>query len=278
MRGMRVLGVYREKIFSPGKVTEDAAILDTTMVELSRAGYACSVMEGECLEDMTDRPAIVLSMAQSERSLALLEEWEKKGARVVNSVSSIRNTYRKPLIGLLEKARLPIPSSRILPLQQAAGCVSFDASVSYWLKRGDVHAVQQRDVVKVDSKEEMEQALHHFRRQGIEHVLVQAHVCGEVIKFYGVSRGGHFSAFLASSGDDVTSKAGNLASLAQRSAEAVGLEVYGGDSILSLEGEMILIDINDWPSFSRCRGVAARGIAQYVDQTCKGGVHGLSSH
>ncbi len=35
MKSATVLGIYREQIFSPGKVSDDAAILDATLAELS---------------------------------------------------------------------------------------------------------------------------------------------------------------------------------------------------------------------------------------------------
>jgi glutathione synthase/RimK-type ligase-like ATP-grasp enzyme len=277
MRDVTLLGVYRERVFSPGKIREDAAILDATLTELSRTGYKTAVAEPEDLERFSGRPAYVLGMAQSHRALDILENWQKQGTRIINSVSSIRNTYRKPLLSLLAKACLPIPSSQMIQVEEAERGISFGASDSYWLKRGDVHATKPGDVAKVTSKEELIRALQHFRRQKIEEVLVQEHVGGEVIKFYGVGKGQYFRAFLASNGEEVTAKMKALSTLALRSAETVGLEIYGGDSILTHKGEMILIDLNDWPSFSRCCNSAAKGIAEYVTHACKGGFNGLPS-
>ena len=233
--------------------------------------------EPKDLERFSGRPAYVLGMAQSHRALDILENWQKQGTRIINSVSSIRNTYRKPLHSLLAKACLPIPSSQMIQVEEAERGISFGASDSYWLKRGDVHATQPGDVAKVTSKEELIRALRHFRRQKIEEVLVQEHVGGEVIKFYGVGKGQYFRAFLASNGEEVTDKMKALSTLAHRSAETVGLEIYGGDSILTHKGEMILIDLNDWPSFSRCCNSAAKGIAEYIMHVCKGGFNGLPS-
>ena len=277
MRDVTLLGVYRERVFSPGKVREDAAILDATLTELSRTGYKTAVTEPEDLERFSGRPAYVLGIAQSHRALDILENWQKQGTRIINSVSSIRNTYRKPLHSLLAKACLPIPSSQMIQVEEAERGISFGASDSYWLKRGDVHATHPGDVAKVTSKEELIRVLQHFRRQKIEEVLVQEHMGGEVIKFYGVGKGQYFRAFLASNGKEVTAEMKALSTLAHRSAETVGLEIYGGDSILTHKGEMILIDLNDWPSFSRCCSSAAKGIAEYITRVCKGGFNGLPS-
>ncbi len=277
MKDTTWLGVYRESIFSPGKVREDAAILDATMTELSRRGYPTAATEAKDLDRFSGRPAVVLTMAQSRRALDVLENWERHGTRIVNSVSSIRNAYRKPLISLLAQARLPLPTSRIIPAEEVEWSLSFERSSVYWLKRGDVHATQPKDVAKVTTREELVQALCHFRSQRIDEVLVQEHVSGQVIKFYGVGKGCYFRAFLASNGEDITAGMKPLSTLAYRSAEAVGLEIYGGDCILTEKGEILLIDLNDWPSFSRCCRSAAEEIAQYTIGVYKGGFHELPS-
>jgi len=45
------------------------------------------------------------------------------------------------------------------------------------------------------------------------------------------------------------------------SAEALGLEVWGGDALFD-GNEFAIVDFNDWPSFSRVRDEAARAIAR----------------
>jgi glutathione synthase/RimK-type ligase-like ATP-grasp enzyme len=258
-----LLGVYRERIFSPGKIQEDAGILEATLAELSRSGYETSAAEAGNLE-RSKRPACVLSMAQSDSALHILEGWQKKGTRVINSVSSVRNSYRKPLISLLAKGNFPVPLGQILPLEEVERRIPFGALTSYWLKRGDVHATRSEDVVRVTSKEELVRAIDYFHRHQIGEVLIQEHVGGEAVKFYGVGAGEYFRAFQSSSGDEITLQMEHLAVLACKSAEAVGLEIYGGDAIITEKGEVVLVDLNDWPSFSWCCQPAAKSIAQYV--------------
>ena len=45
MKPPSLLGIYREQIFSPGKVGDDAAIMDATMEELSRRGWEVSTRQ-----------------------------------------------------------------------------------------------------------------------------------------------------------------------------------------------------------------------------------------
>jgi len=274
MSNMTVLGIYREQIFSPGKVRDDAAILDATLIELSCLGYEVLALQSEALDTLWTRPACTLTMAKSDRALKILEEWQKSGTRVINSTRSIRNCYRKPLIHLLEEGHFPLPLSQFLPLEEVEQEISFRSSTQYWLKRWDTHAIERADVAKVTSKEELMRALQHFRSRKIKEIVVQEHVEGEAIKFYGVGRDRYFGAFLASSGEEITSQVKELSTIARRSAEAVSLEIYGGDAIMTRQGGVVLIDLNDWPSFALCCQAAARGIAKYVASVFEGGLHG----
>jgi D-alanine-D-alanine ligase-like ATP-grasp enzyme len=45
---------------------------------------------------------------------------------------------------------------------------------------------------------------------------------------------------------------------------ALGLEVYGGDAIVTPAGEIFLIDINAWPSFALYREEASLQIARLL--------------
>jgi glutathione synthase/RimK-type ligase-like ATP-grasp enzyme len=277
---MTLLGVYREKVFSPGKVREDAAILDETLKALSRMGHTFHTLEAEALGRLaidfntpgrtrTDTQQgrgnlCILTMAQSARALEILEVQQKRGAKIINSIASVRNSYRKPLIRLLKDAGLPIPRSEIVATEEAEDRVSFQGTGSYWLKRGDVHAVEAGDVERVGSPEELTAAICHFKERKIGEILVQEHVEGDVIKFYGAGTKSYFSAFLASTGEEISSTAGQLRRLARQAAEAIGLEIYGGDAVVTPKRDVTLIDFNDWPSFSRCRDSAAHSIAGYI--------------
>jgi D-alanine-D-alanine ligase-like ATP-grasp enzyme len=55
-----------------------------------------------------------------------------------------------------------------------------------------------------------------------------------------------------------------LQTVTQRAAAAIGLEVYGGDAIITPAGEIFLIDINAWPSFALFREEAAPRLAAWM--------------
>lgn len=266
---MRFLGVYRERMFSPGRVLDDAAIMDDTLALLAHHGHEVHAVEAESLDGGSDDVDCVLTMGQSERTLAILEKSGGRGVRIVNPVTSIRLCRRATFIRLLAHAGLPLPRGEITTPEDARRRIVFNAPKAYWVKRGDVHKIEPGDVVKVASQGELEAALGHFLRKHINPIVVQEHVEGEAIKFYCISAGPaaaapYFAAFPEGGETAITDNLAELRSLAERAAAATGLEVYGGDAVITPEGRVVLIDLNAWPSFSRCRAMAAQRIAGFA--------------
>jgi glutathione synthase/RimK-type ligase-like ATP-grasp enzyme len=262
---MIVLGIYREKTFSPGRVDDDARIMDMTVADLAFRGHSVRTLRFDALDGQGAQADCVLSMAESKKTLARLEEWQEGGTRVINGVPSVRNCLRATLFRLLPEAGLPVPEGVVLPVDKVHTVCSFRGSTQYWLKRGDVHSVNPGDVVKVSNYEETMHALDHFRRSGIEQVLVQEHVDGESVKFYAIAASRYFKAFCFSRNrEEITDRMGRLRTLADHAGYAAGLEIFGGDAIATPDGQVFLIDLNDWPSFASCRDSAAQHIAAYV--------------
>ena len=52
--------------------------------------------------------------------------------------------------------------------------------------------------------------------------------------------------------------------ICQQAADTLDVRIYGGDCIVSPEGDIRIIDFNDWPSFAPCRNEAAPHIAKAV--------------
>ena len=262
---MIFLGVYREAMFSPGRVGDDEKILDATLRHLASRGHEVRAVHGEELDGNFADADCVLTMAESKEALARLEEWQRSGKRLINGVAAVRSCRRAALFRLLPEAGLPVPEGATLSVEEAERSVSFRRRRHYWLKRGDVHSVRPGDVAKVSDRRELVAALAHFRRHGIEQIVVQEHVEGESVKFYNVPGSRFFRAFCFSSNrEEITDRMGPLAALADLAAQATGLEVFGGDAIVTPAGDIFLIDLNDWPSFASCRLAAAEQIAAHI--------------
>jgi hypothetical protein len=111
-------------------------------------------------------------------------------------------------------------------------------------------------------------------QRGIKEFILMQHCTGDIIKFYGIAdrlfhytypTGGKFGhEEINGAPKHYAFDTAALENIAQRAARAIGLEIYGGDAIITPQGEIYIIDINDFPSFTAVREAAAAKIAQLI--------------
>jgi glutathione synthase/RimK-type ligase-like ATP-grasp enzyme len=259
---MRFLGITREAIFSPGRVDDDAAILLAVADALRSSGNSVETIRAD--DDRWPEPTTdttVFTMAQGDRSLARLQEWERRGLRVINRSQGILNCQRHRTVPLLTEARVEFPTSLLVATRDAVELPPWIEGGA-WVKRGDVHATEVDDVVFVESAQAVHEALARFAARAIERAVVQHHAPGTVLKFYAVL--GSF--FHCVGGSELPAAVlARIDALGQQAAQALGVEIYGGDCVYDVNGGLTLIDLNDWPSYARCRFAAASAIAAYVE-------------
>jgi len=266
----QLLGIYREKRFSPGiHAAGDAEILALTQAALERAGYRATLVAPERLLTMSPRARVVFSMCQSLEALAVLQEWEKQGVLVLNTPAAVRSCYRRALVTALYQTTLPFPRSIIVPLDDAEPietvCLALpESTAGWWVKRGDVHAMQSDDVLFVRHAADLPAQLAHLRQRRLSHAIVQEHIVGQEWKFYAVRGHGVLHAFAPHDAHCPPLDYVRLNTLAQQASGVLGLDIYGGDCLMTSDGTLYLIDMNDWPSFHGCRPVAATHIAQHI--------------
>ena len=265
-----LLGIYREKRFSPGlHAAGDAEILELTQAALARAGYRTTLIAPETLPTMSPTARVVFSMCQSLEALDVLQEWEQRGVLVLNTPAAVRACYRLALVTALNQTTLPFPHSMVVPLDTAepiaAVCPALpERATGWWVKRGDVHAMQADDVVFVGHTTDVPAQLVRLRQRGIRHAIVQEHSTGQEVKFYAVRGHGVIHAFAPHAAHCPPVDQNRLNTLAVQAGATLGLDVYGGDCLLTPDGGLCLIDVNDWPSFRGCRPMAATHIAQHI--------------
>jgi hypothetical protein len=268
---MRLIGLYRETEFSPGRHrSNDAVLLEGVAAALRTGGFAVDLMTADDAESRRPHAALVFSMCQGPRALNFLAQWEQIGARLVNSPRASLNTYRDHLPALMLRAGIAFPKTKLIDTadRAAAAAVLADARGGVWLKRGDVHASVTSDVQWIDSVAALEAGLSDFAARGVNHAAVQHHHAGDEIKFYGVAGGAFFHWFYpkehAPDAPRHKFDTAALQRLANAAAAAAGLDIFGGDVIVAADGELILIDLNDWPSFAPCRDQASVAIAAHL--------------
>jgi len=260
--------VFRERAHSPGRECDDAEILRLTGKELEARGFEVALRSPEELSGpLEERPEGVFLMCERLGALDLLTTWEASGIPHVNSPRAVLNTYRDRMIGQLREANVSFVESRLVNAEVGPGPVV----TPLWVKRADVHNTQEGDVVLADSPHAVAGALAALAARGIARAVLQPHVPGDLVKFYGVGRAERRAApgwFRWFHHKDQT-LAGHpfdpdrLAGLAHAAAAALGLEVYGGDAIATSRG-LVLLDLNAWPSFALYRDEAAPVIAAHL--------------
>jgi hypothetical protein len=267
----RAWGIHRERTHSPGRERDDARILRLTAEALGIRGFDVTLKSPAEVLDATEwRPPFVFLMCEGVEILLQLRDWERLGVRLVNTPVAVLNTYRERMLALCADADVPGPRSRVVPTAAADECHPGAA----WVKRADVHYTQEGDVVFAEDPQAVQEALAALARRNIRRAVIQEHVAGDLIKFYGVGTEAealrsepwfrwfyHREQQLAGHPFDP----GRLARVARQAAAALGLEVFGGDAIATAAGALTVIDVNAWPSFALYRDEAAAEIAAYLE-------------
>ncbi len=265
-------GIYRESAHSPGRVDDDAAIMDRVGEALLARGFTVNLLAADDVEPVFQTPnAMIFAMCERGEVLDRLHSACRFGAIVVNSPDAIRNTYRHRMVELFAQNHVPAPVSHIV----ATNAVKLPAATKAWIKRYDFHATQSDDVMYVASDAGLRQALERFAGRGIPFVVAQEHVEGDLIKFYGVGRAdagapdSDWFEWFYHRDKGMTGylfKVERLREVARNAAAALGVEIFGGDAIIRPDGEPVIIDLNAWPSYALFRDKATKAIADYLAQ------------
>jgi hypothetical protein len=269
MNGVKTcVGVFRETAHSPGRIDDDAAIMERVGEALAERGFSVELVTADAV--IETRSTNVLVMCERVAALDRLAAMEKAGAIVVNSPAAIRNTYRHRMVELFAQHHVSAPVSWIVATdaskRRPADCA--------WVKRYDFHATQPDDVIYAASEAGWRETLRRFSERDIPFVIAQEHVTGDLIKFYGVRSDAaaadanwfqwfyHRDKGMLGHRFDVA----RLRQAALDAAAALGLEIFGGDAIIQANGEPMIIDLNAWPSYALYRDQAAQAIADHLSE------------
>ncbi len=278
----RILGISRHPRFSPNSEERDAAIFAKVCEKL--AAHSVEVMtypEAEVKTFLPQdwaavQPDVVFSMARFDAVLCQLEVLSQQSIPVLNQPTALRTASRESFYHTLHQAGLPWVETHLL--RPATDCFP-PCDYPLWLKRNDARSEVAGDVAFVTDADTYLAAMSDFVQRGVDEVVATPHVEGDLIKFYGV-KGTDFFYYYYPTAENDFSKFGlerhngspqgfqlnetYFKSIADQTAHLTGLTIYGGDAVLTEQGEIYLIDFNDFPSFSRCRDAAATAIAECV--------------
>ena len=273
----KTLLIQRAACYSPNSEEKDLAVLqevgslleDVTIISeddfVNRFSTYNQSVSSESV-DFVNVNSQIISMARSTKALECLKQLEQSGIRVLNPSAGVWACQRSNIDKVMRENHLPLPPDK--------------GDDGYWVKRADTAAQSKEDVCFCHDWSEVEKIKSTFMQRGITDVVTQAHVKGDVVKFYGVEGTGFFRYYY--SGDDTETKFGdeerngkpqyysfsssNLQADAEQLACLLQTPIYGGDAIVREDGSYVIIDFNDFPSFSRCREEAAKAIVRRMKQ------------
>ena len=285
MKQNKIAGIVRGNCYSPNHVGNDAAVFNETIRHLELAGYEVTTYTEEDVLNREVLEPVIFTMARSKEVVEKLKEYENRGAVVVNSGYGISNCTREQMTRLLVDNNISHPRSIITPTKDhhIAQRLKEEGMDNCWIKRGDFHAIHREDVTYVRHIEEAEGILSEYALRGIPNAVINEHLVGDLVKFYGVAGSDFFYWFYPFNmnhskfgHEQINGKATGIAfsvedmhAICERSAQVLKVKIYGGDCIISPEGEIRIIDFNDWPSFAPCRDQAAPHIARCIIESGK---------
>lgn len=278
MADIQIAGVMRADTFSPNHIGNDMAIFNLTAEALRKRGCRVQVYSEEEFRDSKIEEHVIMAMCREPESIAKLKLLEDEGRVVVNSGYGIENCSREKMTRILLGSGVPYPESIIVNTNENIQTDLQNADFrQVWIKSGH-QTIHHEDVSYCRHHEEAQEVLHEYFYRGINRAVINRHVAGNLIKFYGVSGTDFFYWFdpmeigYARSTEGETEEdrpylafdLDGLRSVCARVSEILDVKVFGGECIVAPDGSFTLIDFNDWPSFSPCRNEAAVVIAKAI--------------
>ncbi|MBD5229881.1 MAG: hypothetical protein HDS69_07605 [Bacteroidales bacterium] len=279
MADIKIAAIMRAGAYSPNHIGNDAAILNAVVEQLRKRGCEVNIYSEEQFINGAVTEDIIVNMCRERRSIDLLQKLEDEGRLVINSGHGIENCTRERMTRILMGHNIPYPDSLMVDTDEVVKGKLIKAGFSRcWIKRGDFHAMHKEDVSYVRHPEEAQEVLQEYFLRGIKRAVINKHLVGDLVKFYGVSGSRFFYWFYPF--DEGHSKYGleaingksqgiefdkeKMREICQNASDVLDVKIYGGDCIISPEGDIRIIDFNDWPSFAPCRDAAAPHIAKQI--------------
>ena len=284
MAEITIAGIMRAGAYSPNHIGNDTAIFNAVAEHLRKRGCIVNVYSEEQLIAGNVTEDIIINMCREQKSIALLQQMEDAGKIVINSGYGIENCTRERMTRILLGSNIPQPQSLMVNTNEMIiDSLEKGGFTQCWIKRGDFHAIHKEDVSFVRHPQEAQELLHEYFLRGIKRAVINKHIVGDLVKFYGVqgtpffhwfypydlghSKYGHEEINGKSQGIEFDIE--RMKHICQDAADVLDVKIYGGDCIISPDGEIYIIDFNDWPSFAPCRDEAAPHIAKSILSTIK---------
>lgn len=256
-------------------------IFNLTAENLRRMGYEVTEYTESELILMGGQEKYLFNMAREKSTLNYLKQIENNGAVVINSGFGVENCSRAAMTRLLIENGIPHPASIIVDVtEDPTDKLEQMGADAFWIKRGDSHTIHREDVTYARNIVEAKSILQEFAFRDIPNAVINEHLAGDLVKFYGVADTDFFYWFypfdlsltkfgleaVNGSAKEFSFNVETLKNACDKAGEVLNVKIYGGDCVVDPNGNFKIIDFNDWPSFAPCRDEAAPYIAECISK------------
>ena len=283
----KILFISRAREFSPNNVEKDNRIL-----ELTKKYFEINTCRNVLMSTNEEKFAQIRNLEEysvvvgMQRRLQSLLKIKNSSIRSFNSAQGIINTAtsRDLTLSLLEKANVPVPRFYAFDDEDAMfQCEpSLQKLLPAWIKVMRHNGARDGDVVFVETPIEADSVVLRFLSESVQDIVATSHVPGDLVKVYVVTDSKGEIKFLrwfypqetgyTKFGEEIHNEPlhhysfdeGSMREMVRTISKVLELQFFGVDMIVGSDGEMTVIDVNDWPSYSICQDEAADAIARTI--------------
>jgi hypothetical protein len=281
MSKIKIAGIKRQTKYSPNHIGNDGMIFNLTAECLRNMNYDVQeYTEAEFILN-GENEKYIFNMARDKTTIRQLQKREKEGIVTINSGFGVENCTRTAMTRILMGNGIPHPVSIIVDITEDPTNKLMEMRAnSFWIKRGDSHTIHREDVAYARNISEAKSILQEFSFRDIPNAVINEHLVGDLVKFYGVADTSFFYWFypfdlsqtkfgleaVNGSAKEFPFDVNALKKACDKAGEALNVKIYGGDCVVDANGDFKIIDFNDWPSFAPCRDEAAPYIAECISK------------
>lgn len=287
----RILAIERDERYSPNNVAKDAAIFHAVIDRLEQLGWevvTCSETEWEQMDvkEVSSKYQQIIHMARRMRSLMRLDRVTIPVWNVPNAVRTVAKS-RELTMSLLEQAGVPVPQWWAYEPEEDEMFLcepSLQRLLPGWVKAMREDGARSDDISFVQTPLEADTCILRLASENVPDIVVTRHEEGELVKCYVVlandslqprllrwfrPKVSGYSKFGEAENHNTTLEQltwdeASMSRLAVKIGAALGLRIFGFDAIVRPDHEVVVIDVNDWPSFSICQQDAADAIVSEI--------------
>ena len=284
LKKRRILAVHRALEFSPNLAVSDAAILQLVTSELEVEGCRVDSVDEDTFDRMPDDEVrsyeLVVHMMRRMSSLLKLQRLGLPAINAPQSVLTVAKS-REMTLELLQQAGVPVPrwwayepaEDQLFQCEPA-----LQELLPGWVKVMREGGTRHDDVTWVETPLQADARVLELASQRVPDIVVTRHVEGDLLKVYAVTpdfvyafypQEMNYTKFGTAEQHNtalahIPYQQEELHAIAWRIARTFGIEIFGFDAIVEPDGHIVVIDVNDWPSFSAYRQKAASAIAALI--------------